>query len=255
MFDNLTIDTDERIAVVTMDRPPVNAIDQSMYGQIADLFGHADVHLPDVDVVILTSQGRHFCGGNDLTEFMTMNPDNVAGRMAVVHAAFWAIYQCAVPVIAAVDGVAAGTGLAIAGSCDLVVASDRARFGLPEISVGAMGGAKHLSRLVPQGVVRRMFYTADLVDARELAAFGGIAAITTPEDLVTTARQVGRSIARHSPVAIRIAKRSLNAIEYMDLHDGYAKEQQFTGELSRFGDAKEAVAAFFDKREPRYTGS
>ncbi|WP_200945073.1 MULTISPECIES: enoyl-CoA hydratase-related protein [unclassified Nocardioides] len=253
-MNHLRLGSDDRVATVTMDRAPVNAVDQAMYLELVEVFSNVRHHLPDADVIILIGAGNTFCGGNDLHEFMTMTPENVTARMALVHAAFRSIYECEIPVIAAVDGVAAGTGVALAASADLVVATDRARFALPEISVGAMGGAKHLSRLVPQGVVRRMFYTAERVPASELARYGGIASVVPAEELVTTATALARSVARHSPVAIRIAKKSLTEIEYLDLQSGYAREQRYTGELSGYADAKEAVRAFFERREPRYTG-
>jgi enoyl-CoA hydratase len=174
--------------------------------------------------------------------------------MMAVREAFAAIYDSALPVIAAVRGVAVGTGVALAGSCDLVVAAEGARFSLPEIGVGVMGGAKHLSRLVPQGVVRRMHYTADLVPAEELVQYGGIVRIVPSEQLEQAATELAQRIARHSPVAIKIAKRSLNQIEFMDLKSGYQFEQGLTAELSAYDDAKEAVSAFFERREPQYTG-
>lgn len=254
-MEHLKIDITDRVATVTMDRPPVNAVNQPMYLEIVEVFSNPQLHLAGADVAILIGSGGTFCGGNDLHEFMSMTRENVTARMALVHAAFRAIYECELPVIAAVDGVAVGTGIALAASADLVVSTDRARFALPEISVGAMGGAKHLSRLVPQGVVRRMFYTAEMVAAKDLVVYGGIASVVSSDELHTTAVALARSIARHSPVAIRIAKKSLTEIEYMDLQGGYAREQRYTGELCGYDDAKEAIRAFFEKREPRYIGS
>jgi enoyl-CoA hydratase len=99
-----------------------------------------------------------------------------------------------------------------------------------------------------------MHYTGDMVSAQELAAFGGIVNVVPDEDLMAEARKLACRIARHSPVAVRIAKRSLNQIEYMDLRSGYQFEQSLTAELAGYDDAKEAVAAFFEKREPKYTG-
>lgn len=254
-FKFLNIETKAHVATVTMKRPPVNAVDQPMYAEIKALFSNIQEHAPDARAVILIGDGKHFCGGNDLDEFLTLTTDNAPTRMLAVREAFAAIYDSALPVIAAVRGVAVGTGVALAGSCDLVVAAEGAKFSLPEIGVGVMGGAKHLSRLVPQGVVRRMHYTADMVTAEELLPFGGIVSIVPSDDLHEAATALAQRIVRHSPVAIKFAKRSLNQIEYMDLKTGYEYEQSLTGELSAYADAKEAVNAFFDRREPQYTGS
>jgi len=242
------------IGTVWLDRPPVNAVNGEMYEEIKSFFDNIRDYLPDARAVVLAGRGRHFCGGNDLAEFQTMDPSNASERMKLVRNAFWAIYDNPVPVIAAVHGVAVGTGLAIAASCDLVVAAEGARFALPEVNVGVMGGAKHLSRLVPQGMVRFMHYTGDLIEAEKLQPYGGILEIVPPEQLVDAARAVARSIARHSPVTLGFAKRSLNTIEYMELKSGYEFEQGLTGELSGYDDSKEAVNAVVEGRTPVYVG-
>jgi len=252
-FSFLTVSVRERIATVTMNRPPVNAVSQQMYAEIRDLFGDFDNLLADVSVVILTSAGRHFCGGNDIDEFASLSPLTSPGRMRLVRDAFAAIYDCPVPTIGAVRGVALGTGLAIAASCDLLICADTARFGVPEVGVGVMGGAKHLARLVPQSVVRLMYLTADPVGAAELAVHGGIAAIVPAERLMDEATSLALRIARHSAVALRHAKESLNAIEFMDLKSGYEREQQLTARLSAMTDAKEALTAFRAKRTPEFS--
>ncbi len=225
-----------------------------MYREIRQVFGDIDTHFPAARAVVLAARGKHFCAGNDLGEFDSMNPDNAPARMKVVREAFWAMYDSPLPVIAAVHGAAVGAGLGLAASCDLIVAAEDARFGLPEINVGVMGGAKHLSRLVPQGLVRRLYYTGELVDAATIAAFGGIAEIVPRAELDDAAQTLARSIARHSPVAIRFAKQNLNAIEYEELKAGYEYEQKRTVELSGYADSKEAVNAFREGREPVYTG-
>lgn len=253
-WEHLDAAVEDTIGFVRLDRPPVNAVNGAMYLEIKRFFDDVESHLPGARVIVLRGRGRHFCGGNDLAEFQTMTPANAAERMRLVREAFWAVYDCPVPVIAAVHGAALGTGLAIAASCDLVVAAESARFGLPEVNVGVMGGAKHLSRLVPQGVVRRLHLQGDPVPAVELERYGGIAEVVPDDRLDDAARDLARSIARHSPVALRFAKRSLNAIEYLPLKEGYELEQGLTGELSAFDDAKEAVNALVERRTPVYTG-
>lgn len=250
----LTARIDGTVGTVQLDRPPVNAVTGDMYAEIEWFFTHVDDYLPGVRAVVLTGAGKHFCGGNDLNEFQTMTPENAGERMLQVRQAFWAIYDCPVPVIAAVHGVAMGTGLALAGSCDLVVADTTATFQLPEVNVGVMGGAKHASRLVPQQVVRYLHLTGEAMTAEEVAEYGGVLRVVEPGALLDTAYEVADKIVRHSPVTLRFAKRSLNQIEYMGLKDGYEFEQGLSGELSAYSDAKEAVAAFFERRSPVYTG-
>jgi enoyl-CoA hydratase len=236
---------------VTMDRPPVNAVNQAMYREIKRLFEEIGDDR-SVDVVILAGEGKHFCAGNDLDEFKTLDPENSGERMREVREAFWAIHDCPVPVIAAVQGTAVGTGLAIIASCDFAVASEDARIGVTEISVGVMGAAKHLARLLPQPVVRSLFFTGDPIPAADFERLGGLVAVVPREELLDEAQRWAEKIARHSPRAIRYAKRALNEIESMDLKPGYEFEQGLTGELSGYPDSKEALAAFFERRPPRY---
>jgi enoyl-CoA hydratase len=251
-YEFIRWDLDGPVATVWMSRPPVNAVNQAMYKEIHRLFTNIDQVGADVRTVILASDVRHFCGGNDLDEFRTLDPDNSRERMFNAREAFWAIYSCDVPVIAAVHGAALGTGLAIAASCDMIVASDDARLGLPEIKVGVMGGARHLSRLMPQAVVRRMFYSGEPLPGADFVPHGGVLKVVPRDDLMAEARQIADEFVRHSPVALRYAKKSLNEIEFMNLKHGYEFEQSLTGELSGHEDSKEAVNAFLERREPRY---
>jgi enoyl-CoA hydratase len=247
-------DLRDGVLTVTLDRPPVNAVTQAMYVEINDLFTNIATVEPEARVIVLTGSGKHFCGGNDLDEFRSLSPENNGPRMKVIRESFFAIRDCVLPVVAAVRGVAVGTGLALAASADLVVAAENARFSLPEVSVGVMGGAKHASRLVPQQLVRYLHLTAKQMTAAELHRFGGVLEVVPDDEVVEAATMVAREMLRHSPVALRFAKQSLNQIEYMDLKAGYEYEQGLSGELSAYRDAKEAVEAFFERREPHYTG-
>ena len=246
---------DGTVATVTMDNPPVNAVTVTMYEEIRQFFTDTDRYIPEARAIVLTGAGRHFCGGSDLSGFQTLTPENAPARMKLAREAFWSIYDSPVPVIAAVHGVAVGTGLAIAASCDLVVAAEGARFGLPEVGVGMMGGAKHASRLVPQALVRYLHLTAEMMPAEEVIRYGGVLSVVPPEKLLDEASAVAAKIARHSPVALRFAKQSLNEIEYRDLKGGYEYEQGLSGQLSAYADAKEAVNAFVERRTPQYTGT
>jgi enoyl-CoA hydratase len=240
------------VAEIRLNKPPVNAVDMAFYIEIADLFSEIDQIGDDVRAVILTGEGKHFCGGNDLDEFASMTPDNGVERMWRVRRAFFAIAECSVPVIGAVEGAALGTGLAIAASCDFVVASRTARFGLPELTVGVMGGARHLARIGPQPLVRRMFFTGETLSGSEMAAAGGCIVVCEPDELLPQARHFASRIAMFSPTAVRVGKEVLNRIEDMDLKTGYEFEQSATVRMSGFPDAKEALSAFRDKRQANY---
>jgi len=252
-FEFLTASVDEcGVAHVRLRRPPANAVDVAMYREIATLFSDPDQIGANVRVIILSGEGRHFCAGNDLDEFATMNPQNAVERMWRVREAFFAIAGCAAPVIGAVHGAALGTGLAIAASCDFVVAAADARFGLPELSVGVMGGARHLARIAPGPLVRRMFLTAEPMSAEDLARAGGSLIVCAADRLIDEANRYARRIASLSPTAVRVGKRVLDRIEWMDLREGYIFEQEATVRMSGHADSKEALAAFRERRDAQY---
>ncbi|CAJ58861.1 putative enoyl-CoA hydratase-isomerase [Frankia alni ACN14a] len=252
-FEHIEIEISGAITTVWLARPPVNSVSQAMYREIEAFFSSHDTYVPSTKAIVLAGRGRHFSAGNDLHEFGTLTPENSDERMAEVRAAFFAIQDCPVAVVGAVQGAAVGTGLAIAASCDFVVAADNARFGTPEIGVGIMGGARHLARLVPEPILRWMYLTGEPINVRRLEALGAVLEVTSPEVVVARAREHAGRIVRHSSAAIRMAKRSLNAIELLDLQPGYTFEQGLTRELSGHPDSVEARRATLEQRIPNYS--
>jgi enoyl-CoA hydratase len=248
----LTIALDAGVATVTMRRPPVNAVDLLMYRELHSLFVDIDQIGPSVRAIVLTGDGKHFCAGNDLDDFATMDSSNVRERMFHVREAFFAIQECAVPVVGAVAGAALGTGMAIAASCDFVVASDDSTFGLPELSVGVHGGARHLGRLVPQPIVRWMFFTGQRLSGREMQGLGAVVAVVPREELVTTAQREAARIAAYSPTAVRMGKQGLNNIEFVDIRRGYEFEQGLTARMMAYPDSKRALHASRSGETPIY---
>jgi enoyl-CoA hydratase len=248
---NVTLDGDG-VATVTMDRPPVNAVDLVMYRELRDLFAEVDGVGPGVRAVVLTGAGRHFCAGNDLEDFATMDRDNVRERMFHVREAFFAIQDCAVPVVGAVGGAALGTGLAIAASCDFVLAADDSSFGLPELSVGVHGGARHLGRLVPQPVVRWMYFTGQRLTGAAMRSLGAAVAVVPRAELLAAAQAEARRITAFSPTAVRMGKRGLNDIELLDVRRGYELEQGLTAAMMDHPDAKVALHASRTGEAPTY---
>ncbi len=251
-FEHLRWSVDDGIATVTMDRPPVNAVNQRMYGELRSAFGSGSPLVDAAKVIVLNGAGPHFCAGNDLKEFGSLSPDNADQRMAEVRAAFFAIQDCPIPVVAAVHGASLGTGLAIAASCDFVIASADARFGTPEVGVGVMGAARHLARLLPEPWVRWMYLTAESLGAEEMYALGAVREVVPATELEEVALRHARLIRRHSKVVVQTAKRALNQIEMMDLQPGYTFEQSLTTELSGHPDSIEARAATLERRAPCY---
>jgi enoyl-CoA hydratase len=239
----LAVEFDAGVATVTMRRPPVNAVDLLMYRELRSLFVEIDQVCPRVRAVVLTGEGKHFCAGNDLDDFATMDSDNVRERMFHVREAFFAIQECVVPVVGAVAGAALGTGMAIAASCDFVVASEDATFGLPELSVGVHGGARHLGRLVTQPVVRWMFFTGKRLSGSEMHALGAVVAVVPRDEVLASAQREAARIAAYSPTAVRMGKKGLNDIEFVDIRRGYEHEQGLTARMMAYPDSKIALHA------------
>jgi enoyl-CoA hydratase len=236
------------IAEVVIDHPPVNALDVDAWFALADTVTAAG-RVADNRVVILRAQGRGFCAGVDIKEITAKGDAALVGANRGCAAAFAAVYDCEVPVIAAVHGFCLGGGIGLVGNADMVIASDDATFGLPEVDRGALGAATHLARLVPQHVMRQMVYTAQAISAAELASFGSVAAVVPLDELRGRALALAGEIAAKSPTIIRRAKESLNGIDPVDVKRSYRFEQGFTYELHVRGVADEQRDAFVEKRD------
>jgi enoyl-CoA hydratase len=236
------------IAEVVIDVPPVNALDVAAWFALADALTSAGED-PSIRVVILRAEGRGFCAGVDIKEIQARGDEALVGVNRGCAAAFAAVYDCEVPVVAAVHGFCLGGGVGLVGNADVVVASDDATFGLPEVDRGALGAATHLARLVPQHRMRAMVYTAEPATAADLLHFGSVLEVVPRDSLVDSAYRVATKISAKSPTIIRRAKESLNGIDPVDVKRSYRFEQGFTYELHVRGVADEQRAAFVEKRD------
>jgi enoyl-CoA hydratase len=236
------------IADVVIDVPPVNALDVAAWFALADALIEAGRD-PETRVVVLRAEGRGFCAGVDIKEIQARGDEALVGVNRGCAAAFAAVYDCEVPVIAAVHGFCLGGGIGLVGNADIVIASEDATFGLPEVDRGALGAATHLARLVPQHKMRAMVYTAEPVTASEMYRYGSILELVDRGSLVDRAHEVARQISAKSPTILRRAKESLNGIDPVDVKRSYRFEQGFTYELHVRGVAEEQRAAFVEKRD------
>jgi enoyl-CoA hydratase len=239
----------DHVAVITIANPPVNALPVAGWFALADALRAAG-RSPDVHAVVLQAEGKGFQAGVDIKE-LAADPTNksLVDVNRGCYEAFAAVYDCEVPVIAAVHGYCLGSGIALAGNADIVVAADDATFGVPEVDRGALGTATHLARFVPQHKVRAMFFTGALVSANELLSYGTVERVVPRAELLDAALEIANAIAAKSSLVIRRAKESLNIIEAVDVKRAYRIEQGFTFELNLFGDSDELRQAFVDKRD------
>lgn len=244
------IGREDGIAELVIDHPPVNALDALGWHALAQAFdalGRDD----SVRVIVVRSEGRGFCAGVDVKE-LAAHPERIVAVNAGNYETFRAVHRNPKPVIAAVHGFVLGGGIGICGAADIVVAADCARFGVPEIDRGAMGGGAHLQRLFGVQKVRAMYFTGEMIDAAEAYRLGAIEQVVTRAALRDAALAIARKIAAKSPAMVRLAKESLNGIEDGDLEDKYRWEQGFTLQAYMTQDSTEARAAFVEKRQVQF---
>ena len=235
--------------ILKLNSPPVNAQNFTFQEEVKVCFDRLSLD-NDVRVIILTGAGRVFSAGTDLHRTAPVSRDDLRSARESFHA----IVECTKPVIGALNGPALGSGLTIAASCDILIASDKASLGLPEIDVGLMGGGRHAQRLFSHSLLRRMALTGYRVPAAELYRLGIVEACVAPDALIPAAMDLAREIAAKSPLAVQLFKRTLNTIEYMTLRDGYRYEQDMTLQIAATHDAAEAMRAFTEKRTPVFVG-
>ncbi|MGH9137736.1 MAG: enoyl-CoA hydratase-related protein [Acidimicrobiales bacterium] len=255
---DLHVEIDDHVATVTLDRPPVNAVTTDTFVEITEVFGRLGADR-DVRVAIFTAAGeRAFMAGVDLH---TVGERDRGEHVAATHVtdpasaardAMWSITDCAVPVIAAVNGPALGAGLAFAACCDIIVAAESATFGTTEINVGLLGASAHLSLLVGRHKARELFFTGEVVPAAELYRLGAVRAVVPRDRLLAEATSLAASLAAKSPIALRLAKEAMNRVEFLPLKEAYRTEQDYTARLLQFEDAAEARNAYLEKRDPEW---
>jgi enoyl-CoA hydratase len=235
------------IAELVFNHPPVNAFDSETWFAIANAIGELGRN-DDVRVIIIAAAGKGFCAGVDIKELAAD-----AGKIVDVNRGnydtFRAIHRNPKPVIVALHGYVLGGGIGISGAADIIVASECASFGIPEVDRGAMGGGAHLQRMFPVQKVRYMYFTGEFIDAAEAYRLGAIERVVPRGELMSTAREIAAKIAVKSPAMIRLAKEALTGVEDGDLEGKYRWEQGFTFEAYTMSDSQEARDAFVEKRD------
>ncbi len=241
------------IRLVTMDAPPVNALTVQGWFDLAAALDEASAD-SRTKVVVLRAEGKGFNAGVDIKEMQhTEGFDALLGANKGCYSAFRAVYECSVPVIAAVNGFCLGGGVGLVGNCDVVVASDDAYFGVPEVKQGALGAATHLARLVPQHLMRTLYFTARTITATELVQHGSVFEVVPRGELDDAALRLAADIADKDTRVIRAAKEALNGIDPIDVNKSYRFEQGFTYELNLMGVSDELRDGFAGTEKAKST--
>ncbi|MBX2838947.1 MAG: enoyl-CoA hydratase/isomerase family protein [Gammaproteobacteria bacterium] len=248
-FESINLEVANYVAVVTLNRPKVNAQNNVMRKELATIFDSLGDRR-DVRAIILTGAGKQFSAGADLSERPAANPGEYASHNRRVRASFDCVLECPKPVIAAVNGAAIGAGCVLALCCDIIVVSESSFMSMTEVNVGLAGGVSHVRRHFSESDARLMIFTAKRFTGPELLRMNAASECTPEEQLLPKAKEIALMVASKSPSAMLAAKKSFQTTENLPLQDAYRFEQSQTVQLAAHPDTVEAMAAFKEKRSP-----
>ena len=252
-YENIIFEKEENIAIITFNRPEaMNALNnrtRAEFGQAIENVAGDD----EIKVLILTGSGKAFVAGSDIKEFNKFTPfaaHNIKRLGEMVE-------KLEKPVIAAVNGFCLGGGCEIAMACDIIVASEKAKFGQPEINIGIIpggGGTQRLQRLIGPCRAKEMIFTGDIIRAEEADRIGLVNRVVPVDDLMPTARKIAEKIASKSAAALKLAKQAVNYGMQTNLESGLKYEYEMYALSLTLKDKEEGVNAFIEKRKPKFIG-
>jgi enoyl-CoA hydratase len=258
--ENVMVAREGAIAVITLNRPSVmNALNNALFDELEgalETLGADD----SVRAIILTGAGdRAFAAGADIAELSALPHTRAAvAQMHRGQRVTLALERSAKPVVAAVNGFALGGGCELALACDIRIASERAKFGQPEVNLGLMpgyGGTQRLTRLIGRGMALYLCLTGEVIDAAEALRIGLVQKVVPAGDLLAEARRVAGTIAEKGPLGVAAAKRAIDEAAGLPLHEALRVEALYFATLLDTNDFKEGTRAFLEKRKPAFTGS
>ncbi|MFD0795982.1 enoyl-CoA hydratase/isomerase family protein [Maribacter chungangensis] len=258
-YNTLLTAQEESIATVTINRPnKLNALNKETIGELHAVFSELEKD-ENIKVIILTGSGeKAFVAGADISEFAQFS-EKEGGKLAAKgqKLLFDFIEHLSTPVIAAINGFALGGGLELAMACHFRVASDNAKMGLPEVSLGVIpgyGGTQRLPQLIGKGRAMEMIMTAGMIPAERALSYGLINHLTSPEELLPLCTKIAKRITNNSSVAISYAIKAVNA-GFMSTVNGYEQEIKAFGACFGTDDFTEGTSAFLEKRKANFPGS
>jgi enoyl-CoA hydratase len=257
MHPTLVEDRRDRVAVLRIDREEaLGALSRTMVQALLE-YAQGIAADPEVRVLVLTGTGRGFVAGADIGEYHDVSQVEFDDYQRLSRRAFGALAALPQPVIAAVNGFALGGGFEVALCCDLVIASTKARFGLPEVKLGLLpggGGSQRLARAIGVRATKELVMTGRPMRPDEAERRGLLARVVEPEELMPAALELAEELAARAPLAVREAKRLVDDGVEGPLEAAWTFEQRVLGALFATDDAREGIQAFIDKRDPDFQG-
>ncbi len=257
-YTNLLFEVKDSIGMITLHRPKaLNALNTELLQELSDLLDRIKEDT-SVGIVILTGSGeKSFVAGADIAEMQTLTA--IEGRKfgKIGQDVFNKLENLPQPVIAAINGFALGGGCELAMACDIRIASEKAKFGQPEVSLGitpGFGGTQRLPRLIGKGRAKELIYTGDIIDAGEAYRIGLVNKVAAPDELMNTAQAMAEKILSRAPIAVQLSKTAVNEGLNMDLASGIAYEAEVFGLCFATEDQKEGMTAFVEKRKAHFAG-
>lgn len=253
-YENIILRLEEKTAIITINRPEsLNALNSKTIQELSDAFGDLDQNR-EIRVVILTGSGeKSFVAGADIKEFSdfgTADAENLSRHGQKIL--FDKIENFSKPVIAAINGFSLGGGLELAMACHLRYASENAKLGLPEVTLGLIpgyGGTQRLPKLVGKGLANEMIFSAKMITAQRAKEIGLVNEVFSLEELLPKSKELASIISRNSPMGV---SKAIKAVNQSDTESGFETEIKSFGELFEMADKKEGVLAFLEKRKPSF---
>ncbi len=252
----VTCKIEDNIAVITLDKPPVNALNPVVTQELASTFDDLKIN-SNVRAVVLAAEGKAFVAGAEIKSFPLLNRQTGESFALAVTEMQQKIEEFDWPVIAAINGYTFGGGCELAMACDIRIASSKALFGLPEVTLGIMpgaGGTQRLPRLIPVGKAKMMVFSGEAINADEAERIGLVDKVVEPGQELIESKNLAMKILKNGPLAVRFAKKAINRGLQMSLSDALMMEAALFGELFETEDSTEGVTAFLEKRKPDFKG-
>lgn len=257
-YENIIFDTDGDVAIIKFNRPKsLNAVNTEVLFELADALNKIE-HDINIGALILTGEGeKSFVAGADISQMVTLSPIQLRKFSRDGQEILFSLEELPIPVIACVNGFALGGGTEIAMACDFIYASENAKFGQPEITLGVIpgfGGTQRLSRLVGKSMAKELCMTGVIISAQEAKEIGLVNKVFSPEALWEETMKTAKSMAGKGKVSMRATKRCIDRGYDVDLHSGSYMESDAFALCMASPDGKEGMTAFLEKRKPDFKG-